>query len=720
METKHVICATCDMACQMKGEIDGGGSVKIVADENHPIAPGAICLKAKKALDIYDHPDRIIQPLKRVGKRGENRWETIGWDQAMDEIADRLQSVVAQYGPESLVVANSPANTSVDSGSMRRFMNLLGSPNWISGVALCLGNTAAVNRITYGWFPSPDYENTNCIVLLGHNPSGHSWVAEYIRIKKAKARGARLIVLDPRESHCARLADMHLRLNVGTDTAMLMGWVNIIIEDELYDKDFVEKWTYGFDKLKERVGTFTLAHTAEVTGVEPDLIREAAYAYAKSQGGIIPWSPITDQLVSSTSAIRLQAILRAITGNINAPGGERFFGFNEDIVSETELELHEKLGDEQKKKQLGCEKYPLFTYTVADLMKEKTEEIYGRPYANIMKGACMANPSETFRAMAEERPYPAKAFISTGNNTLMSYANQQLVYQAIMNQDLVVVHDIFMSPTAQLADYVLPGDCWLERPQLFDTLEWTAVRMNSQQLREPPGECRSIYDLWHDLAVRMGFAEQFPWKNLTDLYNQRIEKTGMDWDTFSATFPLYISGINFRNYEEVGFATPTGKVELYSTLLEKLGFDPLPYYRESPATSESFPLRLFVGVREPHFFQSGQRQVESLRRLNREPHTFVSASTAEKCGLKDGDLAKIETCNGEIQMKVKIRGDMPDDVVRVPHGWWLPEDKSSLLSGAFKHSDSVLVPDSEEYLDKEQGIPLLRGIPCRIGLSSAG
>ncbi|MCP4756203.1 MAG: molybdopterin-dependent oxidoreductase [Proteobacteria bacterium] len=719
METKHVICATCDMACQMKGEIDDNGTVRILADENHPIAPGAICLKAKKALDIYDHPDRITQPLKRIGKRGENKWETISWNQAMDEIADKLKAVVEQYGPESLVVANSPANTSVDSGSMRRFMNLLGSPNWISGVALCLGNTAAVNRITYGWFPSPDYENTGCMVLMGHNPSGHSWVSEYIRIKRAQQRGAKLIVLDPRKSHCAKLADIHLPLKVGTDTAMLMGWVNLIIEDELYDRNFVEKWTFGFDKLKERVSEFSLSCTSEITGVDPELIRQAAHTYAKSQGSIIPWSPITDQLVSSTSAIRLQAILRAITGNINAPGGERLFGFNEDIVSETELELHELLNDEQKKKQLGADKYPLFTYTVADMLKEKTEEIYGMPYANIMKGACMANPSETFRAMADGKPYPAKAFISTGNNTLMSYANQQLVYDAIMNQDLVVVHDLFMSPTAQLADYVLPGDCWLERPHLFDTLEWTAVRMVSQQLRPPPGECRSIYDLWRDLAVRMGFEEQFPWKNLTELYEHRIRKSNMDWETFSTTFPLYLSGINFRNYEEVGFATPTGKVELYSTMLEELGFDPLPYYRESPETSDQFPLRLFVGVREPTFFQSGQRQVESLRRHNPEPHTFISESTAQKYGLSNEDPATIETCNGEIEMKVKIRKDMPDDVVRVPHGWWLPEDEISPLSGAFKHSDCVLIPDSEEYLDKEQGIPLLRGVPCRIGLKQA-
>ncbi len=542
METKHVICATCDIACQMKGEIDDSGRIKIVADDMHPIAPGAICLKAKKSLDIFDHPDRLTHPLKRVGERGANQWEAISWDQAMDEIAEKLKKVVAEHGPESLVVANSPANTSVDSGSMRRFMNLLGSPNWISGVALCLGNTAAVNRITYGWFPSPDFENTNCIVLMGHNPSSHSWVSEYIRIKKAKERGAKLIVLDPRKSHCAKLADIHLPLKVGTDTALLMGWVNVIIEDALYDKDFVAQWTSGFDQLKERVSEFTLTRTSEITGVDPQQIREAAHTYAKSQGSIIPWTPITDQLVSSTSAIRLQAILRAITGNINSPGGERFFGFNEDIVSETELELHERLSDEQKKKQLGADQYPVYTYTVADRLREKTDEIYGMPYANIMKGACMANPSAAFLAMAEGKPYPVKAFISSGNNSLMSYANQQLVYKAIINQDLVVVHDLFLSPTAQLADYVLPGDCWLERPQLLDTLEWTSVRMTSRQLRQPPGECRSIYDLWHDLAVRMGFEAEFPWKSLTELYDYRVEKSNLDWETFSPTFPMYFSG----------------------------------------------------------------------------------------------------------------------------------------------------------------------------------
>lgn len=712
METKHVLCATCDISCQLVAtRKEGESHFTLSGDYDNPMAPGAICAKGRLAQTTFDHPNRLLKPLKRVGERGEGKWEEISWEQALDEIAEKLKAVVAEYGPESLAVSSGPWNCSTESGMTRRFMNLLGSPNYLSPVALCLGNTAAVNRLTYGWMPLPDFENTSCVVLMGHNTNTQSWVWEYIRLKLAEKRGAKLIVFDPRLSPQAERADVHLPLKPGTDAAMCMGWINVIISDQLYDKKFVAEWTLGFDQLRERVERdFSLEKVEAITGVSTDLIRKAARLYARSDGAIIPWSPITDQHVSSTSAIRAISILRAITGNLDAPGGEMMMGSHSDVIPESRLELTELLSEEQKKKQLGYDQYPAFTFKAADLLREHSERVFGEAYPNLVKGTHMAVPSPTFRAMAYGDPYPVKAFFSIANNTLMGYGNQHLIKKAILNQDLSVCFEQFMTPTADLCDYVLPGDSWMERPNLMDTYSWATMMMSSNQLYEPPGDCRNVYDFWHDLAHRMGMGEQFPWKTVTELFDYRVSPMGVDFETFKNKYKLKLGAYKYYRYRKTGFATPSGKVELYSSVLETLGCDPLPYYRNIEV-SEEYPLKLFVGLREPQYFQSGQRHNRALRKGNRFPRTFIHAKDAARYGLKEGEWATIETVAGKIHMLVTFREEIPEGLIRIPHGWWLPEEDDL---GAFEHNDGIVIPDSDEYLDREQGIPHLKGVPCKI------
>ena len=298
-------------------------------------------------------------------------------------------------------------------------MNLLGSPNWISGVALCAGNTATINRMTYGWFPEPDAMQTQCIVLFGHNPKRHSWTPVFNAIRQAQNRGAKLIVLDPRRSESAERADIWLPLRAGTDAAMCLGWLNVIITEGLYDKEFARQWTHGFDDLKARVSEFPLARVAEITGCDPKLIANAARMYATQGPSTIPWTPITDQQRNSTSAIRLQAILRAICGYLDVPGGELLNGFHPDVVPESVIEGHHFLPQSQRDKQLGTINHPACTYRGTEALREPTHRVWGHEYANILMGSYMANPSSTFRAMADGDPYPVKAFFVLGNNPLM-------------------------------------------------------------------------------------------------------------------------------------------------------------------------------------------------------------------------------------------------------------------------------------------------------------
>lgn len=717
-EAKYSICTICDIGCQLRSVAKDGKLEKVIAHDN-PMLAANICYKGVAAPDIHNHAERLRTPLKRVGKRGEDKWQEISYQQAMSEISERLGGIVDRYGPESFAVSTSGWNTQTTHALDRRFMNLLGSPNWISGVALCAGNTAAVNKLTYGWFPMADFSSANCIVLFGHNPRKHSWTPIYNAINAAKARGAKVIVLDPRVSDQAETADLHLRLRAGTDAAMCLGWLKVIFDEGLYDQEFVDQWCIGFDELKQRVDEYPLERVAEITGVPEAQIVAAARMYAQADGAVIPWTPITDQQVSSTSAIRLHSILRAVTGNLDVAGGETLGGFNPSYIPESELGLHEQLSAEQKAKQLGFDEFPVFTYRVAEMLKEPTQKVWGFPYADQVMGCHMANPTSVFRAMVSEDPYPIKAFFVLGNNALLSYANQHQIYKGMMNQELIVAHEIFMTPTAMLADYVLPGDVFSERNHVADSWSWTNRLSLSQKAVEPPAEASSTFQFWRDLAHLMGFAEQFPWENLEAMLDYRLSRSNRTFDEFQNSTFMEAPPPEYKKYLQTGFATPSGKVELASSVLADLDFDPLPYYREAPGVSELYPYQVFTGVREDPFFQTGQRNIKVLRDRCPLPNLFLHPDDAAREGLTDGDWAKLATPTGHVVAQVAVQDSMKAGHIRVPHGWWYPELRGSeTLAGAFISSDAMMCADDNEHLDYEQGVPHFKGFAARIEKST--
>lgn len=721
VNTKYVVCTTCDIWCQLRAEVDEEGKLSKIKQHDNPLFAKHICYKGAAAPDIHNHKERLKVPLKRVGARGEDKWEEISYEQAMDEIAVKLKKITDEYGPESMAVATSGWNTQVTSGMDRRFMNVLGSPNWTSGVSLCAGNTAAVNKMVYGWFPFPDLDNTDCVLLIGHNPRKHSWSPIFHMLNDARANGAKFIVVDPRKSTQASNCDLHLSIKAGTDTVLLFGMVNVIITENLYDKKFVEEWTLGFDELKDRVlNDFPLERCSEVTGLSIESIQEAARMYANAKSATIPWTPITDQQINSTSAIRLQCILRAITGNLDKPGGEIMFGFNPDYRSETEMGFHEAISQEQKDKQLGSDQTPAFTYKAQQKLSEATKKVWGYEYNDLVTGCYMATPPALFRAMAHGDPYPVKAFFAVGNNTLMSFSNQPLIYKALMNQELIVSHEIFMTPTSMLADYILPGDVYSERNHVADMWGWIGKLTLSQKAVEPPPEASSTFQFWTDLAHRFGFEEHFPWKNIEEVLDYRLEPSGKTFREFEEANWAVVQDIELQKYEknDHGFATPSGKVEIWSSVLEELGFDPLPYYREGPESqlSDEYPYLISTGVREDPFFQTGQRNIDVLRRRMPSPLIYLHPVDAAREEMEEGDWVDVSSQWGSVAMKVSIRETMKEGHIRVPHGWWYPEmrENGGLMDGAFISSDASLTPDESEYIDAEQGIPHFHGFPGKI------
>lgn len=713
--TKHVVCSICDIGCQLRATVGPDGRLHRILPHEDPFQAGNICFKGTSAPQIHNHPDRLRTALKRVGERGEDRWEEISHEQAIAEIAERLRVIIDRDGPEAWAVSTSGWNTQTGYGMDRRLMNLVGSPNWISGVSLCAGNTAAVNRLTYGWYPFPDLAATKCIVLFGHNPRKHSWTPVYNGINFAKLCGAKVIVLDPRVSEQAEGADLHLQLRAGTDAAMMLGWLKVIFDEDLYDHEFVRDWCVGFDELRARVDEYPLERVEAITGVDRELIAEAARMYATAESACIPWTPVTDQQISSTSGIRLQSILRAVTGNLDVPGGDVFNAPHPGWIPEAELQLNDAISPEQRAKQFGYHTHPVYTYRTAEMLGDALERVWGVRWMDQVMGCHMANPSELFRAMATGDPYPVKAFFSLGNNTLMSYPNQHQIERALRNQDLIVVQDLFMTPTAMLADYVLPGDVFSERNHIADSWGW-GNRLNlSQQVAAPTGDIRSTFAFWHDLAHALGHGEHFPWATLDDVLDHRLSPSGRTFAEFAAAGVTDSPPPAFRKYEQTGFATPSGKVELASSVLAELGFDPLPYHREAPAPTPDFPYTLITGGREDPFFQTGQRNIPVLRRRQPWPDIYMHPTDAGREGLVDAQWIRLETAHGHIDARLSVRDTIREGHVRVPHGWWYPELRGQAkLAGSFISSDAVLFGDTDDLLDREQGTPHFRGVPARI------
>lgn len=731
METKKVTCKSCDIECSVLADVEDNKILRIRRDPDHLITPHSLCNKGAAFPDQMYHKDRILYPLKSVGERGEGKWARVSWDEAMDEIGDRVNAIVNTYGPEAIA---GTAGAIAPYDMTRRYLNALGSPNFMAGTYLCLGNTASVNRVTMGWQPFPDYWHgrTDCIVMWGHDPQPNKWTAEYLWARNAIKAGAKLIVVDPRVSFSAKRSDLHLRLRPGSDPALLMGWLHVIINEGLYDHEFVKNWTVGFEEFRVQVQEYTPEHVEKLTWVPADLIRQAARMYAAGRA-IIPWNPATDQMSNSTQALRAMGILRAICGNIDVPGGELMMGFHPTVITEDEWAMTHLLSKEQMDKQLVLESAKLLTYEFWDEFNEAQERVFGRKWVSQIHAGALANPAAVMRAMSHGDPYPVKGFINMGSDPVSSYTDARHMHDGFMSLDLLVSVDIFMVPTAQMSDFILPAAVWGEKYDMHNHWDWHTFMIAGDKAVEPLGEAKEEYYFYRELGRRTGQAEYWPWEDHKELINWRLQGHGMTIDELMAQpgggiahfaeHPVIGSDQQFKKYEKTGFATPSGKVEIYSKLMEKYGYDPMPKHVEQhgtiisdPTNAEDYPLTFFIGAKGDPYFQQQGRNIAALRRLAPEPWVEMHPDTAYDLGLSDGDFVAVETPHGALYAVCKHSDDAHPKVVRVPYRWTLPEAKPYApgFSGLFQVADNNLTSDDASYADPAQGIPSLRGLMCRV------
>ena len=696
------VCRSCHGGCGVLLHVCGDRLIKVEGDRDSPLNHGRLCPIGTVTLDLVYHPDRLKYPMRRIGARGCGQWQRISWDEALDEIAERLLAIRREFGAEAIALGTGTGRHHIRWVS--RFGHALGTPNWCEpGFAQCFHPRVNTTILTFGDFPVSDYTGDvapECIMFWGHNPTNSGPDGETrFNVLEALARNPKIIVVDPRQTELAKRADIWLRLRPGVDDALALSMLNVVIAEKLYDEQFVARWTHGFEPLRERVKDYTPEWAEPITWVAADKIRAAARLFAAAKPALLDWGCAIEHTPKCIQTIRAVSMLPALTANIDVPGGWVFgmhgLGRFPSLI--------ENLTPEANAKRLGADRFKLLGGAGADL-----------PAAHI---------PTLLQAMREGKPYPVKAFLVFGNNTLSTYANAALVYDSLMKLDFMVCADLFMTPTAELADIVLPAASWPELNQLAGLPTVAANVVLAQQQAVRIGECKADEEIFVELARRMKLAVGT--EPVEDVLDAQLAagKIGMTFAELKQRGFVKLP-MQYRKFENGGFKTPTGKIELYSTRLEAFGYAPLPYYEEPPESpisapdvARDYPLVLTTGGRIPFYFNSEHRQIANLRKARRHPLAEIHPATAARHGIADGDWVWVETRRGRMRQKAKLAPGIDPRVVHIEHGWWFPEQGAP--DYGIWTSNANLLTDNQPPYDPQMGTYQLRGLLCRIAVAPA-
>ena len=732
-------CALCTSVCGCISVVDDGRLVAVEPDPSHPTGK-ALCGKGRAAPELVYHEDRLLHPLRRTTRKdAPPAWRRISWDEALDETAAHLKRLAAEHGPESVAFAiTTPSGTGIQDGYpwVERLRHAFGSPNAPYGTEICNFHRDDIHALTFGVdTPMPDFAQTDCIILWGHNPST-TWLAYASRVAEAKARGAALIVIDPRRAGLAVKADAWLRVRPGSDGALALGLANLLLEDGAYDAAFMRDWSNGPLLVREDDGTPLRADrigrgadpalrvawdegagapmlydpaTGRYDGGAPALGGRYEIAVAGADGGTIPcrtafdlyaercrayppekveaiaWVPAdrlreAARLIAGADAVscyswsgvgqhtnasqtsRAIALLYALTGSFDAPGGNVLF----DTIPVADIRGRELIAPAQMAKAVGGA---------------------GRPLGPEQQGWIASD--DLYRAILDGHPYPIKGMVSFGTNILVSHADTARGEAALKALDFAVHIDMVMTPSAALADIVLPVNTPWEREGLCTDFKVGADAAAFAQLRpaavESLGESQS--DVWiaFELARRLGLANRFWGGDIDASYREMLAPSGLDLDELrrapggvrvdrETRFRKYAGGGN--SGPAPGFATPSRKVEVFSEPLQAAGQAPLPDYVE-PAIgplsrtdlAADFPLVL-TSAKSLHYCHSQHRGLPSLRRREPDPVVEIHPETAAARRIADGDWVRLATPEGAVRARAAFSRNLDPRVVSATHGWW--------------------------------------------------
>ena len=651
-------CDLCFWKCGAIATVKDGKLWKIEGNPQDPLSRGRLCPRGTGGVGAHFDPDRLKTPLVRRLKRGEEEWVEATWDEALEVVAERMQRIKRTYGPESMALFSH----GIGGTFIRHLMKAYGTPNLAApSFAQCRGPRDAGFQLTFGEdVSSPertDIMNAECLVLIGSHLGENMHNSQVQEFAEVIGKGASIIVVDPRFSIAASKAKFYLPIKPGTDIALLLAWMNVIVSEGLYDKEYVAKHGFGFEQFAATVRPFTPEWAYPETGIEPDLIRSTAREMARHRPATLvhPGRHVT-WYGDDTQRSRAIALLNALLGSWGRKGG--FYSPVSMDVPSYPYPAYAK--PSRPKVDNPGNKYPFAHEAITTGIREAT--ITGKPY-------------------------PIKGWFNYATNLIHALPNEEETIRAIQNLDLLVVVDVVPSEIAGWADVVLPEAVYLERHDELN-VEWfrqpfVALR---QPVVEPPAGQKPNWWIAKRLAGKLGLEQYFPWKNIDDYLGMRLSSAGLSYEQLKregiirgAQQPIY-----FDEGVPEEFPTPSGKIEFYSLQLAQAGFDPVPVYKR-PEAPPPGAFRLLYGRAPVHTFSRTQSN-RILADMMEENEVWVNETIAKRYGLKTGDYIRLRNQDGVISNRVKVKSTQrirPDCVFMV-HGfghtaqtWRFPRGKGA-------------------------------------------
>lgn len=661
-------CAMCgpSSGCGINAKVVDGKFVGIEPFPECPTNKGKNCPKAHAAPQWLYSPERLRYPMKRVGEKGEAKFERITWDEGITLIADKLKEQAEKYGPESLGMV-SPARRSY-SEYLYRFLMTHGSPNY-GHSGICALQRMFTMSYTVGGFPGADYGNADLILIWGAAPvySGAT-KGGVAKIIAAKKRGAKFVTIKPTiESDTAVSGAEWVPIRAGTDAALALAMLNVVINENLIDAAFVRDWCYGFDELKEHVQQYPPEWAEPITGVPADQIKEVARLYATTPNAAIDYSNGPEHARAANDTFRAMASLIAITGHLDRKGGN-VWGGGSTMPSPRGVHLMERYTEEWLDKLVGYE-FPRELQPFFEGMSCSTYRMWN--------------------SVLTEDPFPIRTIIAPGSQSIASTRGTKRILEALNKLEFFVVLDVMRTSDMPWADVVMPVCTMYETDHPFETSgAWIMAR---NKVVEPLGDYKSDYEFWLDLGTAMGYGEDWWNGDIKAHMDWRMEPLEMTYEQLRTEYP------KGRTYEPIppqyeqyekrfaakstrldgGNYLPQGKVALYNTTFESLGFTPMPVWRElpegptaTPELLEEYPLLLSDYHTSRTYNAAWLRNIPYLREVEPYPDVQIYPDTAKKMGLADGDWVKVESPHGWIQGKIKYYPGIRPDAVFMLHGWW--------------------------------------------------
>lgn len=667
-EIVPTVCGMCGPGgpgggCGIYAFVKNGRFTKVAGMDESPVNKGAICAKGHAAPQWVYSADRLTHPLRRIGKKGEGKFEKISWEDAIAHIAEKLNRQKTSYGPESLAIL-APAKRSYND-YLKRFLTVHGSPNY-GHSGICAMQRAFAFTYTLGDYPRPDYDQSEVIIYWGRQPIYSGPVARPARaFLAAKQREAKIISIKPSVEPDVGMADTWIPVRPGTDAALALAMLNVVIGENLVDHAFIEKWCYGFNRLKVHVRQFTPQWAETICGVSADQIKEIAYLYATTPRATIDLGNGVEHCPSSSDAIRAVALLMAVTGHLDRPGANLFIAQPKNAPRD--ISLKNRYSEELLAKLVG----PEFPIAFQPFLEGPSSAYY-----------------RIFESVLSETPYPIRTVIAPGTQPSVSTRGTKKVIAALQKLDFFVVVDVARTADMPYADIVIPVATGYELDHPFQMVPgWL---MATRKVIEPVGGSKSIFEFFLDLGVAMGYGKDFWHGNIEtamddqlaplamDMQGLRQQPTGVNYPPADHIFEKYETVFQ-QSSPRLGSPAflPQGKVALYNTTFEAAGFSPLPGWHEPPESlsgtpdlTQQYPLILADYHTSKNFSASWQRNVPHLREIQLEPMLHIHPSAASSRHIKDGDWVKVQSPHGWMKVKAEIYPGIRPDTVMLLHGWW--------------------------------------------------